>query len=88
MSNKRQQTMAKITRERAVREKRERKLEKKRAAKAERLAQAELGQTPTDEEAGAESTLDPEAASDALLDPHEPDGDDGPVADERVMPGL
>ena len=38
MATKRQQTMAKITRERAVKEKRERKLEKKRAAKAERKA--------------------------------------------------
>ena len=38
--------MAKITRERAVKEKRERKLEKKRAAKAERKALAELGLTP------------------------------------------
>jgi hypothetical protein len=85
MSNKRQQTMAKITRERAVREKRERKLEKKRAAKAERLAQAELGQ---DAAGDADTTLDPEAASAALLDPHEPDRDDGPVADERVVPGL
>jgi len=40
MATKRQQTMAKITRERAVKEKRERKLEKKRAAKEERKAQA------------------------------------------------
>lgn len=40
MSNsKRQQTMAKITRERAVKEKRERKLEKKRAAALERKEQ-------------------------------------------------
>jgi hypothetical protein len=41
MATKRQQTMAKITRERAVREKRERKLEKKRAAAAERRAKAD-----------------------------------------------
>jgi len=68
MATKRQQTMAKITRERAVREKRERKLEKKRAAKAERKAQAE-GSAP-------------------LLDSHEPDGDDGPVLGEGVVPGL
>jgi hypothetical protein len=40
-NNKRQQTMAKITRERAVKEKRERKLEKKRAAAAERRAKAD-----------------------------------------------
>jgi len=33
VATKRQQTMAKITRERAVKEKRERKLEKKRAAR-------------------------------------------------------
>jgi hypothetical protein len=41
MATKRQQTMAKITRERAVKEKRERKLEKKRAAAAERRAKAD-----------------------------------------------
>ena len=41
MATKRQQTMAKITRERAVREKRERKLEKKHAAAAERRAKAD-----------------------------------------------
>jgi len=35
---KRQMTMAKMTREREVRERRERKLEKKRAAAAERKA--------------------------------------------------
>jgi hypothetical protein len=40
MTTKRQQTMAKITRERNVREKREKKLEKKRAAAAERKAKA------------------------------------------------
>jgi hypothetical protein len=41
MSNsKRQQTMAKITRERAVKEKRERKLEKKRAAALEKKERA------------------------------------------------
>ena len=39
MSTKRQQTMAKIARERAVKEKRERKLEKKRA-KAQLKAEA------------------------------------------------
>ncbi len=41
MTTKRQQTMAKITRERSVREKRERKMEKKRAAAAERRAKAD-----------------------------------------------
>ncbi|MGH3110808.1 MAG: hypothetical protein ACRDQT_07815 [Gaiellaceae bacterium] len=40
MSTKRQQTMAKIARERAVKERRERKLEKKHAAAAERKAKA------------------------------------------------
>jgi hypothetical protein len=40
MSAKRQQTMAKMARERAVKERRARKLEKKQAAAAERRAQA------------------------------------------------
>ena len=40
MTTKRQQTMAKITRERAVKEKRERKLEKKREKAAVRKAKA------------------------------------------------
>jgi hypothetical protein len=40
--------MAKIARERAVREKRERKLEKKRAAKAERKAGAEASESLLD----------------------------------------
>ncbi len=94
MPTKRQQTMAKITRERAVKEKRERKLEKKRAAKAERKAMAELGIDPwavTDdaENDGADPTVEPAPpASDALLDPHETDGDDGPVLGERVVTGL
>ena len=43
ISSKRQQTMAKMTRERAVRERRERKLEKKYAAAAERKAKAADG---------------------------------------------
>ena len=86
--------MAKITRERAVKEKRERKLEKKRAAKAERKAMAELGIDPwavvdEAEEDGADPTVEPaEPASDALLDPHQADGDDGPVLGERVVTGL
>ena len=80
--------MAKITRERAVKEKRERKLEKKRAAKAERKALAELGLTP-EMVAGDEPTLEPtESELDPLLDPHQPDGDDGAVLGERVVPGL
>lgn len=41
MSNKRQQTMAKLTRERTVRERRALKLEKKQAAAAARKAAAE-----------------------------------------------
>jgi cell division protein FtsB len=49
MATKRQQTMAKITRERAVKEKRERKLEKKRAAAAERRAKADGTWVPPDE---------------------------------------
>jgi hypothetical protein len=40
MSNKRQQTMAKLTRERKVKERRALKLEKKQAAAAERAAKA------------------------------------------------
>ena len=43
MTTKRQQTMAKITRERAVKEKREKKLEKKRVAKAERKRSRSVG---------------------------------------------
>jgi hypothetical protein len=44
MSSKRQQTMAKMTRERAVKEKRARKLEKKHAAALER--KGHLGGAP------------------------------------------
>jgi hypothetical protein len=40
MSAKRQQTMAKIARERSVKERRARKLEKKQAAAAQRRAEA------------------------------------------------
>ena len=80
MTTKRQQTMAKITRERAVKEKRERKLEKKRAAKAERKALAAGGIAAADVVEGEDSG--------ALLDPHEADGDDGSVLSERVVPGL
>jgi hypothetical protein len=46
MATKRQQTFAKMTRERLVRERRERKQEKKRAAAAERKAQAEGNTAP------------------------------------------
>lgn len=48
MSNKRQQTMAKMTRERTVREKRAKKLEKKQAARAEKKARA-AGEWPLEE---------------------------------------
>jgi hypothetical protein len=47
MASHRQTTMAKIARERAVRERRERKLEKKHAAAAERKAKA-AGLPPPD----------------------------------------
>lgn len=77
MTTKRQQTMAKLTRERAVREKREKKLEKKRAAAAAKKDRAN-GIFPADD-------LETSAA---LLDPHEADGDDGAVLGERVVPGL
>jgi hypothetical protein len=86
MATKRQQTMAKITRERAVKEKRERKLEKKRAAKAERKERAALGLPIWDVEDGEDGEAPLESA--ALLDAHEPDGDDGAVPGERVVPGL
>jgi hypothetical protein len=54
MSSKRQQTMAKMTRERTVRERRAKKLEKKQAARAEKKARA-AGEWPLD---------DPEALED------------------------
>ena len=63
MATKRQQTMAKLTRERNVREKRERKAEKKAAAAAERHRLAErraLGLPDEEDEAPAE--VDDEAA--------------------------
>ena len=96
MTSKRQQTMAKMTRERAVREKREKKQEKKRAAAAERKALA-AGGTVTgvvDGELGPDGEVlegaptDGAESSDALLDPHQPDRDDGPVLGERVVSGL
>ena len=84
MTTKRQQTMAKITRERNVREKRERKLEKKRAAAAEKKARA--AGTWIEPEDELESSDD--EGSPALLDPHQANGDDGAVLGERVVPGL
>lgn len=77
MTTKRQQTMAKITRERAVREKRERKLEKRRAAAAAKKDRAN----------GVVPAVDGEDSA-PLLDSHEADGDDGAVLGERVVPGL
>lgn len=77
MATKRQQTMAKSARERAVREKRERKLEKKRATAAAKKDRAN----------GIFPAVDPESSA-SLLDSHEPDGDDGAVLGERVVPGL
>ncbi len=86
--------MAKITRERNVREKRERKLEKKRAAAAEKKARAagtwiepEDELESSDDEDALEASGD-EGALPALLDPHQTNGDDGAVLSERVVPGL
>jgi hypothetical protein len=50
MATKRQQTMAKVQRERAVREKRERKQEKKRLASEERRAKADGTWVPPEDE--------------------------------------
>jgi hypothetical protein len=58
MATKRQQTMAKITRERAVKEKRERKLEKKRAAAAVRKAKADGTWVPPEEDLAEEDPAD------------------------------
>ena len=100
MTSKRQQTMAKMTRERARQGEAREKQEKKRAAAAERKALA-AGGTVTgvvDGELGPALGPDGELlegvptdgaeGSDALLDPHQPDGDDGPVLGERVVTGL
>ena len=66
MSNKRQQTMAKIERERTVRERRALKLERKQAAAAERKAAKEAAGFPSQTiEAASRS----DSRSDALLDP-------------------
>jgi hypothetical protein len=53
VSKKRQQTMAKMTRERTVKERRARKLEKKQAAAAERKAKADGTTVP---DAGSDLT--------------------------------
>jgi hypothetical protein len=59
MTSKRQQTFAKMTRERKVKEKRERKAEKKAAAAAARAAAAENGHdAPTEGDDGAAPAQD------------------------------
>jgi len=60
MSSKRQQTMAKMARERTVKERRARKLEKKRERK---LAAAEGGEQTVDEASVAPAVVELEAAS-------------------------
>ena len=87
MTTKRQQTMAKITRERAVQEKRERKAEKKRLAKERKLL-IQQGLLPPDED-GMDATDEPaDETSATLLDSHEADRDDGAVLGKSVVPGL
>ena len=68
MTTKRQQTMAKITRERAVREKRERKVEKKRAAAAERTAKANGTWVPPDDPAVDDPQLEVDDSQPAVDD--------------------
>ena len=81
--------MAKITRERAVKEKREKKLEKKRERKLERKLLAENGGAMPGAVEGDDSSLESTGSElDPLLDPHQSDGDDGAVLGERVVPGL
>jgi hypothetical protein len=100
VTTKRQQTMAKLTRERAVREKREKKLEKKRAAAAAKKDRANGIFPATVDAESSDLLLDPHEtngdetvavdgeSSDLLLDPHEANGDDGAVPGERVVAGL
>jgi len=76
MTTKRQQTMAKITRERNVREKREKKLEKKRAAAAERKAKANG------------TWIAPEEPEDELSDEQEVADDEQVVVDEESVPAA
>jgi hypothetical protein len=66
MSSKRQQTFAKMTRERLVRERRERKQEKRRERKL--AAAADSGENAVDEATGEESPAVDEAASPATAD--------------------
>ena len=67
MSSKRQQTMAKMTRERTVRERRAKKLEKKQAAKAEKKARA-AGEWPVEEP--EMDAADAEASATEIESPH------------------
>jgi hypothetical protein len=60
MATKRQQTMAKIARERAVKEKRALKAEKKQAAREAKAAGITLDTEHVDGEEPDELTLDPE----------------------------
>jgi hypothetical protein len=64
MAGKKQQTFAKLTRERAVREKRERKAEKKALAAEERARIRELG---PDAPAETEQSASPETEESAVL---------------------
>ena len=68
MSAKKQQTFAKLTRERKVKEKRELKLEKKRAAREAKLAG---------------ETVSP-LGDEAIADEEQPIGDEQPIVDERA----
>jgi len=76
MTTKRQQTMAKITRERNVREKREKKLEKKRAAAAERKAKANG------------TWIAPEEPEDELSDEQDVADGEQVVTDEESVPAA
>jgi hypothetical protein len=69
-SSKKRTTMAKMTRERAVRERRARKQEKKDEKKAARLAEADGTALPADT---AADTVDEEATSAEPLAPSPPD---------------
>ena len=77
MTTKRQQTMAKITRERNVREKREKKLEKKREKAAERKAKANGTWIAPDE---------PEESEDEVGDEQEVVDEQAVVVEEESVP--
>ena len=74
MTTKRQQTMAKITRERNVREKREKKLEKKREKAAERKAKANG------------TWIEPDATEDEVGDEQEVVDEQPVVVEEESVP--